>query len=67
MGNIARGIVARLLRQKRAQALAEYALLIGLIAIAAITALQLLGDTISGSLYESANVLQNAVENASPL
>jgi pilus assembly protein Flp/PilA len=54
-------IIARLRRDESAQGMAEYALLIGLIAVAAVAAVTFLGNSISNTLNEVANDLANAL------
>jgi len=54
-----RALVQRLWRQEEGQALAEYGLILALIAVAAIIALAALGTKISGFLNKVANEMGN--------
>jgi len=60
MGILTRDNLRRLVREDSAQGMAEYALLAGLIAVVAITAISLLGNNIKNSLNNIATQVGNA-------
>jgi pilus assembly protein Flp/PilA len=61
MTKLTRGILSRSRRQESGQAMVEYALLLGLIAVAAIGPLTSLGSELSHVFTSIANALANAL------
>jgi pilus assembly protein Flp/PilA len=61
MTKLTRGILSRSRRQESGQAMVEYALLLGLIAVAAIGPLTSLGSELSHVFTSIANALTNAL------
>jgi pilus assembly protein Flp/PilA len=61
MTKLMRGILSRSRRQESGQAMVEYALLLGLIAVAAIGPLTSLGSELSHVFTSIANALANAL------